>query len=148
MKKIILLSPIARISLGIVCLMLSLVMVSDAFFGMLPDRQKQQVDSRRFGSQVIVSQINVLLGSGDFSALQNLIDQLTSNGSDILSIGVRRADGTLLVASNNHAVRWVATTVEASTSAHVVVPLTQGTERWGVVELLFDDKITFYKEPL
>ncbi|MGZ3237740.1 MAG: diguanylate cyclase [Burkholderiaceae bacterium] len=139
MKRLFKIGSIARISLGIISLILSLVLASDFFFDLLPTKQQQQAESRNFGTHVIATQVSTLLDNGDLAGLQNMFDRLTSNSSGIQSIGIRQADSTLVVASRDHALRWRSATAGMSAPTHVVVPLFIGKTRWGDIELMFAD---------
>ncbi|WP_136416933.1 diguanylate cyclase [Herbaspirillum sp. ST 5-3] len=132
-------SPVTRLSLGIICLIFALVLVFDSFFFLLPSRQAQQANARSFGSRVIGDQVGALLARGDRQALQDMVDRLTTGSSEIDSIGIRRVDSTLVAASRNHLSRWTSSQSETSSPTRVAVPLFADKARWGEVELVFAD---------
>ncbi|WP_292933296.1 ATP-binding protein [Noviherbaspirillum sp.] len=134
MRRVLQVSPVTRISLGIICLIFALVLAFDSFFFLLPRKQAQQAEARSFGSRVISDQIGILLARGDQRALQDMVDRLAASSPEIVSIGIRRANSTLVAASRDHASRW-----QSSTLTHVAVPLFADKARWGEVELVFAD---------
>ncbi|WP_136416937.1 ATP-binding protein [Herbaspirillum sp. ST 5-3] len=134
MRRVLQVSPVTRISLGIICLIFALVLAFDSFFFLLPRKQAQQAEARSFGSRVISDQIGILLARGDQRTLQDMVDRLAASSPEIVSIGIRRANSTLVAASRDHASRW-----QSPTLTHVAVPLFADKARWGEVELVFAD---------
>jgi diguanylate cyclase (GGDEF)-like protein/PAS domain S-box-containing protein len=87
--------PIARLSLGLIALLLTLVMLSDMLFGVLPSTEQRQRQLRQRVMETLAVQISPLLETGDTSTLGRTLTQVLARDSDIRSITVRRLDGGL-----------------------------------------------------
>ena len=128
---------IGRIALGLVSLTVLLVLILDFAFGLLPD----EVDNaRRIRERIAASlavQLTSLVEAEDQRTMQRTIDTEVTKGSEVLSVGVRRQNGELLVKSGDHQKYWVPTQEGKSTLTHVVVPVYSGKDRWGQVEMSF-----------
>ena len=85
------LSPVARISLGLVALLLSLLMVVDMVFGLIPDRAKLVRDVRQQSSESLAVQVAVMLQAGDVSTLQRTLREVLERNKDLRSVAVREA---------------------------------------------------------
>ena len=128
---------IGRIALGLVSLTVLLVLILDFAFGLLPDEVQ---NSRRIRERIAASlavQLTSLVEADDRRTIQRTIDTAVTKEGEILSVGVRRDNGELLVASGDHGTHWVVTQEGKSTLTHVVVPVYSGKERWGQVEMSF-----------
>jgi len=67
-----------------------------------------------------------------FKALAPII---VRRNQDILSMGIRRTDGRLLAATDNHGSFWKDIPANRSTETHVKVPLFQGNKQFGIIEI-------------
>ena len=74
---------------------------------------------------------------GEMKRLKFLLESVVQRSDDVLSAGVRRKNGNLLVEVGNHAPLWGQHTLENSTATHVLVPIRSGEDKWGSVELYF-----------
>jgi hypothetical protein len=82
-------------------------------------------------------QLVVLIEKEDKDAIQRTIDALASRGGEVLSAGIRRGSGTLYVQTTEHGRHWVPLKDDKSTITHVSVPLYNGKEVWGRIEVSF-----------
>jgi diguanylate cyclase (GGDEF)-like protein/PAS domain S-box-containing protein len=130
-------SPIARITLGLVSLGLSLILGFDMVFGLFPRETENARQIRQRVSQNIAVQSTALLDNKDFRTLERSAAGILAKDPDLLSIGMRRSDGSLMVSTGEHSKFWKPTDNGASTLEHVLVPLNAEGRRWGSLELVF-----------
>ena len=132
------LSPTARISMGLVSLLIGLLMVLDLILKLLPDQRVMTQHLREDISINLALQIKYMLGQQPLLAqIGPTLTEMVSQSKDLESIGVRREDGVLVVGSPNHNKLWKAPNLGLSTITSVVVPLNAETGRWGQLEVGF-----------
>jgi diguanylate cyclase (GGDEF)-like protein/PAS domain S-box-containing protein len=129
--------PVARLSLGLIALVISLLMLADMLLGVAPDRGDLERQLRQRSSESLAIQITTLLESGDDGTLSKTIQQVISRNPDILSIAVRRAEGSIVAQGGDHARHWIAPQTGRSTVNHVRVPVYADRNHWGDVEMTF-----------
>jgi diguanylate cyclase (GGDEF)-like protein/PAS domain S-box-containing protein len=129
-------SPRIRISLGLTSLTLSLILIASAF-GLWPDKEQAELQSRATLSGALAIQLAVLASRNDAAAIQDTIDTVVSRGPDVLSIGIRGVGGELMAASRDHAAHWQDRPGGNSTPTHVQVPLSNGDQPAGRIEIVF-----------
>jgi diguanylate cyclase (GGDEF)-like protein/PAS domain S-box-containing protein len=130
-------SPITRITLGLVSLGLSLILGFDMVFGLFPRETETARQIRQRVSQNIAVQSTALLDNKDFKTLDRSLTGILAKDPDMLSLGMRRLDGDLVVSSAEHTRYWKSSASGGSTLEHVIVPLNTGGQRWGNLELAF-----------
>ncbi|MCC6611801.1 MAG: diguanylate cyclase [Burkholderiales bacterium] len=128
---------IGRIALGLVSLTVLLVLILDFAFGLLPDEVQNARKVRERIAAGLAVQLTALVEAEDQRTIQRTVDTAVTKGGEILSVGVRRQNGELVVKSGYHDKDWVPTAEGKSTLTHVVVPVYSGKERWGQVEMSF-----------
>jgi diguanylate cyclase (GGDEF)-like protein len=131
------LSPVARISLGLVALLLSLLMVVDMVFGLIPDRAKLVRDVRQQSSESLAVQVAVMLQAGDVSTLQRTLREVLERNKDLRSVAVREEGGSITAQAGEHARYWAPPEDGSSTLTQVRVPVLADGRPWGTVELAF-----------
>ncbi len=129
-------SPTFRISVALVTITICAV-ISAYFFGLIPDESKAELDARAKIAETLTVQLASAAGRDDVEAIQETIDSLQLRNSDVLSVAMRKADGKVLIASDNHSIDWVDPGEVGSTPTHVKVPLHNGDKLWGQVEIAF-----------
>lgn len=131
------LSPVARISLGLVALLLSLLMVVDLVFGLIPDRAKLAREVRQQTSESLAVQAAVLLQAGDVTSLQHTLREVLERNKDLRSVAVRQAGGNIAAQAGEHGRHWEPPEDGSSTLTQVRVPVFADGRPWGEVELAF-----------
>ena len=131
-----LITPTLQISLGILSLTLSLIFIAYSF-GMFPNEQKIALEMRAQNAEALAVQLANLASRKDIDAIKDTIESVVDRHGDVLSIGVRVADGGMLASSKDHAVRWTEPAGGKSTDQHVQVPLMVGDVPAGRIELVF-----------
>jgi len=142
------LSPLIRISLGLVAVTGSILVLLD-LFGMLNAPDQEMRNSRVHLCEVVAAAIPGV-ERDDFGAVQKALQSAVARSDDVLSAGLRRADGRLQVSAGRHHQHWGSE--EQSARLRVSVPIyAQGrggaAELWGSVEMRFAEPY-FWNRPL
>lgn len=132
--------PIARLSMGLVALLITLVLLADMMLGVVPARGEQQRAIRHRVAENLVIQLSALLEAGNTTELGKTLQQVLARDPEIRSITVRRTDG-LLVMHRGQALPSAASASAAVESAspadHLRIPIYAGRNVWGNVEFRF-----------
>lgn len=130
------LNPVARLSLGLTALVVSFVMFLD-ITGVIPDRQEAFKEVRQRISENLGVQVAVSLRHGDMSELGRLLNEVRKREPDILSVALRRTDGTLVAQVGEHISHWRPPPEGRSDADNIRVPLFANKQPWGNLELAF-----------
>jgi len=131
------LGPVARISLGLVSLTSCLLLVADLILGVMPDEASVARQIRKKSAESLAVQLTALAQNEDFTTLRRTLHAVVTRDPDVLSIGVRRADGEMAAETSSHARNWIAPPQNKSTLTHVLVPITSSSGVWGQVEMAY-----------
>jgi hypothetical protein len=129
--------PVARLSFGLVSLIVSLVLAFDLFFGVLPTRFETRREVRNALASSMGVQVATLLERDDRAAVESAFAKTLEREREIVSLALRRADGELVAQAGGHERHWSAPPAGKSTINHVRLPLYAGTAAWGDLELSF-----------
>ena len=130
-------SPRMHLALGLASLAVGVVLAA-GYTGLVPDGEALKRAHRASLAETIAVTASGLLDDTQPEPLQATLDFLRKRNPDILSLGVRAADGQLLVDLQNHAGSWSPGPRTESTDSEIVVPLWQQGQPWGAVELRFE----------
>lgn len=130
-------NPIARIAIGLVALLLSLLMVMDMVFGLLPDRADFAREIRQQISEGLAIQSAALLQVGDIPTLQRTLGDVLKRNEALRSLAVRRHGGEIVARAGEHERYWHPPEDGSSTVTQVRVPVLSDGKPWGEVELAF-----------
>ena len=126
-----------HIALGQTFLVTSLLLAA-VFLGLVPDRRSAIRQGRATLAEAVAINGSVLVTRSDVRRLETTLDLLVERNAEILSAGVRRADGQPLVAVGDHERQWQHATDDPSTDSHVRVPIWSAGQKWGQLELRFE----------
>ena len=129
-------SPLVRISLGLVLLTISILLVSD-MLGLLPSRNEGLLDGRKKVCESLAVLFSTAAQANDLSLASQGISAAVARNDDILSAAVRTNDGKVLLMAGDHDRHWGGFSDDSSTPTHVMVPVFKGEEQWGSVEVRF-----------
>jgi diguanylate cyclase (GGDEF)-like protein len=143
--------PIARLSMGVVALMIALVMLADLLFGVLPSTQTTQRQQRQRVTETLARQVAPLLEASDTTALSHTLNQALTRDADIRGVTVRRMDGTVylqrgvaeprphaLAISTSASAATTPTSAAAGNVGHELrVAILAGKATWGDVTVRF-----------
>ncbi len=128
------LSSIHRIVLGLVSLTVSILLIA-GLMGVIPNPAPLQHQSRRsFGESTAVS-FMALASRMDSEELQTTLDQIRERNGDVRSIGVREADGSLILQSGPHDEIWTSSTNTVDSDVETAVPISSNSRNWGRMEI-------------
>jgi len=133
------LGPIARVSLGVIALLISLLLVTDIVLGVMPSRTQAERLTRQRVAENIAVQLTSLLQAGDEAMVGKTIQAVLSRDADIHAISVRRSDGSTLMQRGHDGDAKMADFGQKSTVNQLRVPILAGTRPWGEVEVRFSD---------
>lgn len=131
------LGPVARVSLGLLALFVSLVLIADMVLGLIPQRADTELQARYRVADNVAAQTAVLLESNDTQLLGKSLQQVMARNRGLQSVAVRRVDGGILAQRGDHDRHWVVRASARSPWNHLQVPLLSDGKQWGQVEMAF-----------
>lgn len=129
-------SPILRISLGLVLMTMSFLLIGDVL-GLLPNEIEAKLDARKRVSESLAVQFSIYGQTKDATTIQVIMDNLLEHNDDIVSLALRLPDHKLLAFAGEHEKHWTTLTDLKSTPTQLQVPIMSGDKVWGTVEILF-----------
>jgi diguanylate cyclase (GGDEF)-like protein/PAS domain S-box-containing protein len=132
-------SPIARISMSLAMLTLSILLTGDLFFGTRSDDQQVKMEARLRICESLAIQFSSLIAVADLVTINMSLKNLVQRDDDVVSAALRTTDGKIRAAAGNHKMQWVDIPFDQSTLTHTQVPIYKGNVRWGTVEIRFAD---------
>jgi diguanylate cyclase (GGDEF)-like protein len=140
-------------TMALVALCSTLVILGSLFLDTMPERGAQERAVRKAVSEALAVQLAEMLRRDEPREIEKTLTQIVTRTEGLRSVGVRRADGTLVLDSGAHAQQWRSGDDERSRPEQLSVPLAANGERWGRVEMAFagDDThplLAFFKQPL
>jgi len=127
----------ARITLGLVAIFMSLLMLLDVVFGLVPDRAEVELRARQRSAYGLAALVTQALGHGKGTLPREAVATMVQRDGHILSVALRKPDGTLSPIAGDHAEHWSLAEGARSTLTHVRVPLLEGERPWGHLEIAF-----------
>jgi diguanylate cyclase (GGDEF)-like protein/PAS domain S-box-containing protein len=133
-------SPLTQLTMALVALSGLLVVLADLFFGAIPSRQDQLLQTRKQIGEAVAVQVTTLLREGNREALRRTLEEVAARTSGVKSLALRRADGSILVEAGGHDKHWHRDHTEdaASSADAIFVPLDAGGKPWGSFEMAFE----------
>ncbi len=128
-------SATARITLGQVSILMSLVLVA-SFIEVIPDRHEAELEGRAAMAEVAALNTSILVTRSDLRRIDANLQLLTNRQEDLLSAAVVRADGTVISRTGDHEPTPMGEE-ETRIPGRVTVPIWAGDTQWGRVELQF-----------
>lgn len=129
-------SATTRVTLGLVCLAISVWLVA-YMLGMFPDERAEKLDGRIKLSENVALHCSLLASRNDLRTMDTALSQLIHRNEDVISAGIRDATEELLIAVGPHETSWSLEHGERSTPTQMRVPILAGNAVWGAVELRF-----------
>jgi PAS domain S-box-containing protein len=126
----------AYLAIGLSFLVASIVMAS-AFVGVFPDRGRAVREGRQALAELAAVNSTAAIVPEGAPRVEAMLKFMLERNKDLVSAGVRRADGALVVAVGSHADTWKPLANDHSTDRQLQVPILAKSERWGQLELAF-----------
>ena len=111
-----------------------LVMVSASYVNLLPSKQSHDVRARAQLCDVVAVSVLEPLQKHESAKVDALVETIVQRNPDMLSIGIRSANGRLVSHAGEHAKCWEATSGVEKLSP---MPLMNGNHSWGQIEFTF-----------
>jgi PAS domain S-box-containing protein len=125
-----------RVTMALVCIQSS-VLILASVVGLIPDRRAITMDGRVRLCESIAINCSYLISINQTRQLPNILERIAERNSELLSLGLRKADGKLLVELGEHQSAWGTITIDHSTDTHLFVPIYSGSGAWGQLEMCF-----------
>ena len=129
-------SPIFRLSIGLILLTVSLLLISD-LLGLTPDQTRAELKARKVIAEALAVQVSTDVSEQRLDEVLETVTAMQKRNDDVLSIGLRHADGRLIAAAGDHVASWDPSIGDRSTASQVQVPIHGPDGPWGVVEVAF-----------
>ncbi len=129
------LTPKTTITFGLVSIMIS-TMISVIFVGIAPNPKEVEMKGRAKLCEAIAIDTSIHLSRNDMTRIRALLEAIVERNGDIVSAGIRRQSGSLIIAAGDHNAHWQ-TKGRHSSETHVNVPLRVAGKAWGAVEIRF-----------
>ncbi|QDV71156.1 Sensory/regulatory protein RpfC [Rosistilla carotiformis] len=131
----------------IVAALVAMVVVS--FVGTLtlqvfPNPYVATMEGRATFTEALAMSATTLISSGNREGLKALLEGIVRRQPDIISIGLRKPNGSLHVEAGKHAKNWNARLLERrggqvlSTDRQMVLPVYQRSDKWAELEIAFE----------
>ena len=131
------LTPIFWMSLGLVSLTLSILLISDLMVGLIPDQAAQIFTYRQKYSEAMAVQYSILAQREDDQAIQQALDLLVERNEDIQSVALVLESGEIMAMAGPHRALWIQPSGDHSTADHIQIPIFNGDQHWGTLQLRF-----------
>ena len=125
-----------RVTLGLTSILISLVMMA-WYVGVVPDENRLARQARGALAESIALHVTAMVLHDDIDQLTDDFRFIASRNPDLQSIGLRRNSGDLLAEFGDHGAHWKSLPDEYSRRARLQVPIWNGKEQWGRLELRF-----------
>jgi diguanylate cyclase (GGDEF)-like protein/PAS domain S-box-containing protein len=129
-------SPVLRLSFGLVALVVSLTLAAE-FFGFIPDKKKIALDARTQICETLAVQLSWGASRNDTRMIQTTLDSVVARNGKVLSAALRTQARGVIAEAGDHEKFWVVQEGSQSTPTHIQVPIMRNQQKWGVVELSF-----------
>ena len=131
-------NPVVMMAIGLVAICTSLMLSGDFFFGFLDNKEQEVQVLRKRVAENVAATLADALQSGNDETLKASIRTAQSVNKDVASIGIRSADGKLVVSTSEHRKLWKPMSDERSELLQAEVPLMHKAGKWGSVEMRFN----------
>src|ERR1700684_4036284 len=125
-----------QIVIGLV-LLTSCVLQFAAVAGLLPSDDEISLRHRMTLAEMASMEAASAVTHQDYAAAHEILDAMVRRYDDVLSAGLRRQDGTMVVQTANHAKYWVGVRPNVNTPTHIQVLLYESQKPWGHLEISF-----------
>jgi PAS domain S-box-containing protein len=126
-----------RITIGLTCLIITL-MVTISSIGIGPNERKLKMAKRVALAESVAIGCSIHLNKKQIDEVEFLLTGLAERNREVISAGIRRNGGRIDASIGDHEKNWYAAD-QQSAETHLEMPLQVGKEKWGTVEILFDE---------
>lgn len=130
-----------NLSLGLTSMIVSLLLLA-VMAGFVPDRHAAIMDGHARLAESIAVNSSIFITMSDIRRMKANLQVVVDRNKDILSAAVRRSDGKAIVIIGDHEINRQMMETGKSSDSQVTVPIYEGTEEWGQVELAFEPQLS------
>ncbi len=134
-------SALFRLSLGLVCLTISILFGLD-LLGLVPISEDPVVERRSRIVEQLAMRTTTDPSRAGLARLRVELDHAVEAEDDVLSVGLRDRYGRLMVASQQHRALWDENVEPGTNLTHIVVELTRGGAPWATLEVRFVEPVS------
>lgn len=131
------LGPAARLSIGVISLMVFLLLMLELFIGLGAGRLEDAARVRASLAERIALQAGGMVEHGRQASFARLFDDTAVRNPELLSMALRTHDGRIVAQAGPHDSHWTLPADAPSSITQVRVPMFANQVRWGDVELSF-----------
>jgi diguanylate cyclase (GGDEF)-like protein len=131
------LSPVMRISVGLISLLMGWIMLLDLLVGFWPDTAKTMLELREKTSENLAIQSAVHIQSRDFNGLKKTLEDAVHHNDQILSVAIRHKSGSIVLQVGDHMAHWKPVDSKNSTADFVRLGITASDQPWGELEIAY-----------
>ncbi len=124
------------IAVGLASLVATLLLAAAAL-GLFPDREAAIRDGRVSLGEALAAGSIAIIAQGDRAALHSFLRFAMQRNPEIESAAVRSIDENLLASVGVHDSQWVKMAGESVSHTQLQVPIMDGSQRWGQLELRY-----------
>lgn len=128
-------SSIARINFSIIMLIVATILYA-SLIGIVPDERMLTARSRTRLCKSIATNITYLVAKHEFEQASTQLETFAACNDDLMSIGLRRVEGDLVIEVGEHSNSW-RRAIDQKSDGCYVVPIENKEMRWGELELQF-----------
>ena len=122
---------VLRISLALSTLTATATLLAYAL-GLLPDQNKLELISRAKFTEALAIQLISATSHNDFVVIKDTIKSVVERNEQVNSIAIKKADGSVLAASESHDNFWVPSDGQSSSPTQINVPILDGKNTLGI----------------
>ncbi|GAB5404974.1 MAG: diguanylate cyclase [Aureliella sp.] len=128
-------SSLLRINFVIVALCVAALFFA-SLTGVLPDERRVKAADRARFCETVAAQLTFLVAGRQTQQVESLVQILCQRNPSLISVGIRKADGSLLVDSGKHQATWP-NAFESNSDGCYMVPIRSTQGVWGNTEIQF-----------
>ena len=129
-------SPVLRITLGLLSLMISLLLLGD-LFGIIPNQKQSEMDARKIITESLAIQVSSEIAENQIEQAAELLNIVVKRNQNIQSVGLKGNSKKMIMQSDGHEQYWLTREDDYSTADHIQVPIYSNQDRWGTLEVSF-----------
>jgi len=130
-------SPVVRISVGLISLLMGWIMLLDMLVGFWPDTSQMVLELREKTSENLSIQSALYVQNGDFEGLKKVLQDAIEHDQQILSAAVRHKSGHVILQVGDHERFWKPIDSKRSTIDFARLGITANGDPWGELEIAF-----------
>jgi hypothetical protein len=125
-----------QIVIGLVMLTLCVLLFAKAL-RLIPGDDEASLRLRAVLAEMASSRAASAMTTGDYAGAKAFFNSLIQRHDDMLSIGLRRSDGSIAVETEKHQTNWIGADPDSNTPTHIRVQLFEEERPFGQIELSF-----------